>query len=44
MICASVYMLVFIRILRVHLAEKTLLPQPLTFVEDYLTNSRRYGC
>ena len=31
MICAPVYLLVFIRILLVHLAEKILLPQPLTF-------------
>lgn len=44
MICASVYMLVFIRIFLIHLAEKILLPQPLTFVEDYLTSIRRYGC
>jgi hypothetical protein len=44
MICASVYLLVFIRILLVHLAEKILLPQPLTFGEDYLTSIRRYGC
>ncbi len=31
MICASVYLLVFIRILLVHLAEKILLLQPLKF-------------
>lgn len=44
MICASVYLLVFIRILLGHLAEKILLPQPLTFGADYLTSIRRYGC
>ena len=31
MICASVYLLVFIQNILVHLAEKILLPQPLTF-------------
>ena len=31
MICASVYLLVFIRILLMHLAEKILLLQPLKF-------------
>lgn len=35
MICASVYLLVFIRNLLVHLAEKILLIQPLTFGGDY---------
>ena len=35
MICASVYLLVFIRNLLVHLAEKILLLQPLTFGGDY---------
>ena len=35
MICASVYLLVFIRNLLVHLAEKILLMQPLTFGGDY---------
>lgn len=35
MICASVYLLVFIRNLLVHLAEKILLSQPLTFGGDY---------
>jgi len=34
-ICASVYLLVFIRNILVHLAEKILLPQPLTFRGDY---------
>ena len=36
MICASVYLLVFIRNLLMHLAEKILLIQPLTFGGDYL--------
>src|SRR6056297_3013480 len=36
MICASVYLLVFIRNLLVHLAEKILLLQPLNFGGDYL--------
>jgi hypothetical protein len=36
MICASVYLLVFIRNLLVHLAEKILLIQPLNFGGDYL--------
>jgi LysR family transcriptional regulator, nitrogen assimilation regulatory protein len=35
MICASVYLLVFIRDLLVHLAEKILLMQPLTFGGEY---------
>jgi hypothetical protein len=35
MICASVYLLVFIQNLLVHLAEKILLLQPLTFGGDY---------
>jgi len=35
MIWASVYLLVFIRILLVHLAEKILLLQPLNFGGDY---------
>jgi hypothetical protein len=35
MICASVYLLVFIRILLVHLVEKILLLQPLNFGGDY---------
>src|SRR6056297_1016164 len=35
MICASVYLLVFIRNLLVHLAEKILLLQPLNFGGDY---------
>lgn len=35
MICASVYLLVFIRSLLVHLADKILLPQPLDFGGDY---------
>ena len=35
MICDSVYLLVFIRNLLVHLAEKILLLQPLTFGGDY---------
>jgi len=35
MICASVYLLVFIRNLLVHLAEKILLLQPLKFGGDY---------
>ena len=35
MICASVYLLVFIQNLLVHLAEKILLMQPLTFGGDY---------
>ncbi|WP_203232283.1 hypothetical protein, partial [Gemmobacter caeruleus] len=34
-ICASVYLLVFIQNLLVHLAEKILLMQPLTFGGDY---------
>ncbi|MGX0905382.1 hypothetical protein ACSSV8_003977 [Roseovarius sp. MBR-79] len=33
--CASVYLLVFIRILLVHLAEKILLLKPLNFGGDY---------
>ena len=36
MICASAYLLVFIRNLLMHLAEKILLVQPLTFGGDYL--------
>jgi hypothetical protein len=35
MICASLYLLVFIQILLMHLAEKILLLQPLTFGGDY---------
>lgn len=35
MICASIYLLVFIRNLLVQIAEKVLLMQPLTFGEDY---------
>ena len=35
MICASVYLLVFIQNLLVHLGEKILLMQPLTFGGDY---------
>ena len=35
MICASVYLLVFIQNLLVHLAEKILLMQPPTFGGDY---------
>ncbi|OYU19808.1 MAG: hypothetical protein CFE34_03210 [Rhodobacteraceae bacterium PARR1] len=35
-ICASVYLLVFIQNLLMHLAEKILLMQPLTFRADYL--------
>tara|TARA_R110002124_G_scaffold211577_1_gene377826 strand:+ start:439 stop:729 length:291 start_codon:yes stop_codon:yes gene_type:complete len=35
MICASVYLLVFIQNLLMHLAEKILLIQPLTFGGDY---------
>ena len=35
MICASVYLLVFIQNLPVHLAENILLMQPLTFGGDY---------
>lgn len=35
MICASVYLLVFIRILLVHLAQKILLIQPLNCGGDY---------
>ena len=35
MICASVYLLVFIQNLLVHLAEKILLMQPLTVGGDY---------
>ncbi len=35
LICASVYLLVFIRNLLVHLAEKILLMQPLTSLGDY---------
>jgi hypothetical protein len=35
MICASVYLLVFIQNLFIHLAEKILLMQPLTFGGDY---------
>lgn len=35
MICASVYLLVFIQNLLVHLAEKILLLQPLKFGGDY---------
>jgi len=35
MICASVYLLVFIRNLLMHLVEKILLMQPLTFGGDY---------
>jgi hypothetical protein len=35
MICASVYLLVFIKNLLVHLAKKVLLMQPLTFGGDY---------
>jgi transposase InsO family protein len=41
MICASVYLLVFIRNLLVHLAEKILLMQPLTFGGDYHYNEDR---
>ncbi|MFN3825930.1 MAG: hypothetical protein ACK4RN_18345, partial [Pseudorhodobacter sp.] len=37
MICASVYLLVFIQNLLVHPAEKILLMQPLTFGGDYPT-------
>ncbi len=37
MICASVYLLVFIQNLLVHLAEKILLLQPLKFGGDYQT-------
>ena len=37
MICASVYLFVFIQNLLMHLAEKILLMQPLTFGGDYLT-------
>ena len=54
MIYASVYLLVFIQNLLVHLAEKILLMQPLTFREDYrvavkatedlLLDQRRRGC
>ncbi|MFN3400680.1 MAG: hypothetical protein ACK4Z4_10115, partial [Ferrovibrio sp.] len=36
-ICASVYLLVFIQNLLVHLGEKILLMQPLTFGGDYQT-------
>jgi|GEM_PF-1380561 hypothetical protein len=39
MICASVYLLVFIRILLVRLAEKILLLQPLIFRGDYRVTS-----
>lgn len=35
MTCASMHLLVFIHNLLVHLAEKTLLMQPLTSGEDY---------
>jgi len=35
MICASVYLLVFMRNLLMHLSEKILLMQPLTFGGDY---------
>jgi hypothetical protein len=35
MICASVYLLVFMRNLLMHLAEKILLMHPLTFGGDY---------
>jgi len=35
LICASVYLLVFMRNLLMHLAEKILLMQPLTFGGDY---------
>ena len=37
MICASVYLLVFIQNLLVHTTEKILLMQPLTFRGDYQT-------
>jgi hypothetical protein len=45
MIYASVYLLVFIRNLLVHLAEKILLMQPLTFGGDYLftASNLRHG-
>ena len=39
MICASVYLLVFIQNLLVHLGEKILLMQPLTFGGDYQISS-----
>src|SRR6056297_508497 len=43
MICASVYLLVFIRNLLVHLAEIILLLQPLNFGGDYLQKAARDG-
>ena len=39
-LCASVYLLVFIRNLLVHLAEKILLMQPLTFGGNYRRSSQ----
>ena len=41
MICASVYLLVFIKNLLMHLAEKILLMQPLTFRGDYRPNNKK---
>jgi len=41
MICASVYLLVFIQNLLVHLAEKILLMQPLTFGGEYQVRGTR---
>ena len=38
MICASVYLLVFMRNLLMHLAEKILLMQPTKFGGDYRVN------
>ena len=43
MICASVYLLVFIQNLLMHLAEKILLIQPLTFGGDYRAGFARPG-
>ena len=46
MICASVYLLVFIQNLLMHLAEKILLMQPLSFGGDYPRNilTGTYSC
>jgi hypothetical protein len=43
MICASVYLLVFIRILLMHLAEKILPLHPTKFGGDYLVFSLKGG-
>ena len=43
MICASVYLLVFIKNLLVHLAKKVLLMQPLTFGGDYRSSRDKFA-